>query len=165
MAAIVLLSINLAADEYAGDAMANLGLDGAPGPQGVDVSALHSNGASQAVALGMVDSTESHLVSVTFINDAWGGGPTLDRNLYVVSYSLGPVTIPVGTKLSGNGTVMIQTQAQAMLPYLTQTALAALTAAVVAIQANDGTIAAQLAAFQAEVAASPVPVSTASPAS
>ena len=112
MPTTVPLVLNLSADEYLGDAMANVSLDGVAGPQNIDVSALHSTGAVQAVALGQVDPTVAHIVVVTFQQDAWGGDPSKDRNLYVVSYTLGTQTVAVGHELNVAGDFSFATAPQ-----------------------------------------------------
>ena len=142
------LSVNLSADEYQGDAMANISLDGAPGPQNVDVSALHGAGASQSVSLGQVDPTVAHAIAVTFQQDAWGGDATKDRNLYIVSYTLGGVTTPMPYELAVAGTYTFSTAPVAASS--ADPAAADIAAALAAIEAHED---ADMAAIEAELCA------------
>ncbi len=144
MTSTVALAINLSADEYLGDAMANISLDGVAGPQNVDVSALHNVGAIQAVALGQVDPTVSHAVAVTFQQDAYGGSPDKDRNLYVVSYTLNGVTTLMPYELNIAGTYTFST-APVAAPVM-DPAAADITAAVTAVEAHED---ADMAAIEA----------------
>jgi len=49
-----------------------------------------------------------HDVAVTFLNDAYGGTSSTDRNLYVNAIDLDSQHRDVGTALYGNGTQHIQ---------------------------------------------------------
>lgn len=144
MTATVALAINISADEYQGDAMANVSLDGMIGPQNIDVSALHSAGATQSVALGQVDPTVTHSVAVTFQQDAYGGSPALDRNLYIVSYTLGGLTAAVPYELAVAGTYTFTT-APISMP-AGDPAAADIAAAVAAVEAHED---ADMAAIEA----------------
>ena len=58
-------------------------------------SALHSAGQLQAIALdGFAQAFTPHDIAVTFLNDAHGGAPSTDRNLYVDSIQLGGQNVP-----------------------------------------------------------------------
>ncbi len=72
----------LSEDAYAGDAQYSISVDGGATQTGT-VTALHSSGQSQPVSVPL--SNGSHTLVVTFLNDAWGGSPSTDRNLYVNS--------------------------------------------------------------------------------
>ena len=170
MTTTVALAVNLSADEYQGDAMANVSLDGMIGPQNIDVSALHSAGAIQSVALGQVDPTVAHSVAVTFQQDAYGGNPALDRNLYIVSYALGGVTTAVPYELAVAGTYTFTT-APVSLP-AADPAAADIAAAVAAVEAHEDADMAAIEAHEdadaakvlAAIAALPAGSTTGSPA-
>jgi Cellulase (glycosyl hydrolase family 5)/Ca-dependent carbohydrate-binding module xylan-binding len=108
---------------------------------GVTVS---SNPGEQTFTFNGSFGNGAHTVAVTFINDAYGGSPTTDRNLYVDSVTYNGVntkqsspiyadgtkyfTVTGGTIPSGTGTVTVPTAAA-----VAQGA----TAAVAGIQIND----------------------------
>src|SRR5258708_4697960 len=48
-----------------------------------DVSASHGSGQWQTVTFSVAAPANLQTIGVSFLNDAYGGGPTLDRNLYV----------------------------------------------------------------------------------
>jgi len=77
------LTLLLAEDAYQGDAQYSVAVDGKPLGSGGTVTALNSLGQSQAVSLSSTLSAGTHDVAVSFLNDAWGGTPSTDRNLYV----------------------------------------------------------------------------------
>lgn len=77
------LTLFLAEDAYQGDAQYSVAVDGKPLGLGGTVTALNSLGQSQAVSLSSMLSAGTHDVTVSFLNDAWGGTPSTDRNLYV----------------------------------------------------------------------------------
>jgi hypothetical protein len=78
------IQIRFAADEYQGNAVANITIDGTA-QKPVTVTAIHSQGQSQ-IASFSVPPLAMHVVVIGFANDAHqvGGGPTQDRNLYVL---------------------------------------------------------------------------------
>ncbi len=107
------ITFNLTEDAYQGDAQAAISLDGkvlgTP-----TVTFLDAAGTSEAFTYTGSFGPGPHTATVDFLNDAYGGSPALDRNLYVNSidydgvhhadlsaalYSPGPVdfTIPLVT--------------------------------------------------------------------
>ena len=88
------LVLNLSEDAWQGDAQFSVSVDGVQvgGPQAV--TALHSQGQSEAFSLAGTFGTGTHQVAVTFLNDAYGGTPTTDRNLYVDGITLGGAASP-----------------------------------------------------------------------
>ena len=85
--------VNMSADEYQGDALVSVSIDGVMLYPSLDISAVHGK-ATQAVPLGSYPSGTYEAV-FTFLNDAWGGSSATDRNAYVDSYQIGtaaPVT-------------------------------------------------------------------------
>jgi beta-glucanase (GH16 family) len=99
------LRLSLAEDAWQGDALAVITVDGKAVGGTVAVTALHAQGASQAVTLTGSWGTGAHDVGVQFINDAYGGTPTMDRNLYVNVVSLdGQASAAPPATLYSNGT-------------------------------------------------------------
>lgn len=80
-AASVALSIVLGADSWLGDPEALVLVNGVMAFRGV-ISAKHDTGGVE-VDLGDVAAGVDHMVTVHFLNDAWGGTTATDRNLYV----------------------------------------------------------------------------------
>ena len=80
--------LNLSEDAYLGDAQAVITIDGVVqgGPR--TITALRSLGQGQDVSITGSFGNSTHVVSVSFINDAYGGTPMLDRNLYLNSIKL-----------------------------------------------------------------------------
>jgi Ca-dependent carbohydrate-binding module xylan-binding/Family of unknown function (DUF6298) len=79
------LVLHLSEDAWQGNAQFLVSVDGRQlgGPR--SVTALHGSGADQAFALGDDFGAGAHTVAVSFVNDAYGGSPQTDRNLYVGS--------------------------------------------------------------------------------
>lgn len=75
------LAIMLGATSWLGDPIAVIKVNGVEVFKGT-ISAQHATGGA-LVELGMVSASRLHQISVEFPNDAWGGTPDTDRNLYV----------------------------------------------------------------------------------
>ena len=91
------ITVNLAEDAWQGDAQYSIALDGQTLVQDATATALKSQGQSQAVDLQKVLTAGTHDVAVSFLNDAYGGTPTTDRNLYVQGVSVNGAAQPGGT--------------------------------------------------------------------
>ena len=82
--------LRVSQDAYQGDAQFTVAVDGAQVGGTLTARALRSEGASDAVAVrGDWDDVAGRRLTVTFLNDAYGGTAETDRNLYVeaVSYN------------------------------------------------------------------------------
>ena len=77
------LVVALSADEFLGDADAIISVDGKPVSSLIDVAAVHSEGQVQLVTVTGNFGSGPVNVGVSFTNDAWGGNPASDRNLYI----------------------------------------------------------------------------------
>src|ERR1035437_9512776 len=78
------LTLNLSEDFYLADAQFSATIDGTVLTPGTAVTAHHSSGATQAFTYtGTWGTSIAHKVVVRFLNDAYGGTSSLDRNLYV----------------------------------------------------------------------------------
>jgi Ca2+-binding RTX toxin-like protein len=80
--------IKLSEDAYNGDAQYTVKVDGTQVGGTFTASALHGSG-DDTLTLSGSWGTGAHTVTVNFLNDAWGGTATTDRNLYVdgISYN------------------------------------------------------------------------------
>lgn len=88
--------IGMAEDAYQGDAQFSVAVDGKEVAGGT-ITTLRSSGNSQDILVIVPDGT--HTITVTFLNDAWGGTYETDRNLWVnyIKYDGAPVwSAPVG---------------------------------------------------------------------
>ncbi len=78
------LVLTVAEDAYGGDAQFTVSMDGVQ--LGGVLTAQASNGLGQGQVFsfnGTWGAAGPHVVTVSFLNDAWGGAASLDRNLYV----------------------------------------------------------------------------------
>jgi hypothetical protein len=77
------LLLQLSGDAWNGDPRFALAIDGVEIARGTAVAAAHRAGQSQDFRFEGDWGDGSHEVTVTFLNDAWGGSAGTDRNLYV----------------------------------------------------------------------------------
>ena len=100
------LSLNVSEDAYQGDALFTVSVDGKQIGGTDTATALRSQGASQSFDLGMfAGGPTAHDIAVTFLNDAYGGTPSTDRNLYVNSIQIDGQSLPgTSAPLTGDGT-------------------------------------------------------------
>ena len=77
------LVIALSADEYAGDAIADITVNGQEVCKALDVSAVHSAGQTQLLTIMGNFGSGVDQLGISFTNDLWAGTPTTDRNLYI----------------------------------------------------------------------------------
>lgn len=91
------LVLQLSENAWKGDAQFSVAVDGKTLGPAQAVTALHWNGAVQNFAFGQAMSAGTHDVAVSFLNDAYGGTPTTDRNLYVNAIDVNGAVMP-GTK-------------------------------------------------------------------
>jgi len=104
------LVLKISQDAFQGDAQYTIGIDGVQVGGVLTASALRSLGeADQVTVLGDFQ-PGAHTVTVSFLNDAWGGTPDTDRNLHVESVSFeGEVLPDSGASLLWNGTRTVGT--------------------------------------------------------
>ncbi len=94
--------LSVSEDAYQGDAQFTVSVDGKPVGGIQTATASHGAGRTQAYTLLGTFAAGSHTVDVTFLNDAYGGTASTDRNLYVDSISSsGSVT--AGAAMMGGG--------------------------------------------------------------
>ena len=106
------LVVSISEDAWQGDAQYTISIDGTEIGGTRTATASHAAGASQSVALTGNWGTGAHSVAVSFLNDAFGGTTTTDRNLYVNSMSYDGVSDkPASAALMSNGTATFTTPA------------------------------------------------------
>ena len=117
------LVLQLSEDAYQGNAQAVVTLDGKTIGGTVTVAALHSQGKSQTVTLTGQWGPGAHDVGVQFINDAYGGTASTDRNLYVNGASFdGQASATAPASLYSNGTAHMATAASPLVLQLSEDA-------------------------------------------
>jgi hypothetical protein len=77
------LVLNLSEDAWKGNAQFTVAVDGKQIGGPLSVTALHSAGAVENFTFHGGWAVGTHHVAVSFTNDAWGGTPSTDRNLYI----------------------------------------------------------------------------------
>jgi hypothetical protein len=77
------LTLNLSEDAWNGNAQFILSIDGKQVTTAQEVTASHGANAWQAISFAGSFGAGSHTVGVAFINDAYGGSASTDRNLYI----------------------------------------------------------------------------------
>jgi len=90
--AVGTLDIAVAEDAWTGDAQFTVSVDGKPAGGAQTAHVLHSTHDDGHVLLTGNWDAGLHDVRIAFINDAWGGTATTDRNLYVDSIALNGTT-------------------------------------------------------------------------
>ena len=115
------IGLHIAEDAYQGDAQFTVSVDGVQIGGVQTATALHSSGQDQLFTVLGDFGIVPHTLTVNFLNDAYGGTPDTDRNLYVdridrggfssgnnaVLYSGGPVTFSLSSIPAPTGPVTI----------------------------------------------------------
>ena len=81
------LTVSLSEDRYLGDAQFTLSVDGHSVGGTQTVLASHAAGQTQSLTVLGSFGAGTHSVALDFLNDAYAGTPTTDRNLYVAGAS------------------------------------------------------------------------------
>jgi len=102
------LTLHLSEDAWRGNAQFLVSVDGKALNAATEVTALHKDGAVQDFGFTGSFGPGPHDVAVTFLNDAYGGTSSTDRNLYVNAIDLNSQHKDVGAALYGNGTQHFQ---------------------------------------------------------
>jgi len=103
------LVVNVSEDAYAGNSSFTVSVDGTQIGGTRTATASHASGASQDVTLAGSWGSGSHVVTVNFINDLYGGTPATDRNLYVNTLTYDGSATVVDAALQSNGKVDFST--------------------------------------------------------
>ncbi|WP_419758723.1 carbohydrate-binding domain-containing protein [Acidisoma sp.] len=99
------VTLSLSEDAWQGNADFVLYIDGKAVTTPQPISALHSANATQAFSFTGNLGAGSHTLGVAFVNDAYGGSSSEDRNLYVNGVTVNGSSIFSGVKaLDSNGT-------------------------------------------------------------
>ncbi len=102
------IALHLSEDAWMGDAQFIVSVDGQQYGGVQTVTALHGLAQDQTFDLQGAFSVGAHDLAISFINDAWGGTPDTDRNLYVDGVDLNGTPQPGGAAiLYSNGTVHV----------------------------------------------------------
>jgi len=88
------LVLQLSEDAWQGDAQFSVSVDGKALGAAQSVTALHASGAAQDFGFGQAMAAGTHDVAVSFLNDAYGGTATTDRNLYVNAVDVNGAAMP-----------------------------------------------------------------------
>ena len=99
------LDLHMSEDAWQGDAQFKVLIDGALVGGIQTATASHAAGATQDFSFAGSWGAGQHTVGVQFINDAWGGSASMDRNLYIdqVTYD-GRTANGAPAALQSNGT-------------------------------------------------------------
>ena len=108
------LSVVLGEDAWNGDADAIVSVDGIVILNGA-VNASQAKG-GETVNLGSFDGMVDHTISVQFTNDAYGGTPSADRNLYVDNVLVNGTATTQSAPLFSNGTATFTVPATPAAP-------------------------------------------------
>jgi len=101
-----MLTLGVSEDAWQGDAQFVVKVDGYQMGGVYTAGVSHAAGQSQAFTIaGIPESLSPHDIAVSFINDAWGGAPGADRNLYIDAVTFDRQSVPGGmAALYSNGT-------------------------------------------------------------
>ena len=99
------LLVAISEDAWQGDAQYTVSVDGKQIGGTLIAHALHSSGRDDLITVKGNWSTGRHTLGITFLNDAWGGTASTDRNLYVDGVSVNGTSVAgASTELFSNGT-------------------------------------------------------------
>ena len=97
------LTLHMSEDAYVGDAQYDVYVDGKQVGGTMTATANHGAGQTQAVSLAGSWGAGTHIVGIAFLNDAYGGSPSLNRNLYVDSIGFNGSSTAENFELGVNG--------------------------------------------------------------
>lgn len=91
------LALFISEDAWNGNAQFTVSVDGKQIGGTQTATASHAAGQSQEFDIKGMFITGTHTATVRFLNDAWGGTSSTDRNLYVIGAKIDGTTIQAGT--------------------------------------------------------------------
>ncbi|MBV9655327.1 MAG: hypothetical protein JOZ42_12275 [Acetobacteraceae bacterium] len=98
------LALKISEDAYQGDAQFTISVDGTQIGGTQTATASHASGQSQTFDVLGNFSAGPHTFTLKFLNDLYGGKPSLDRNLYLTGSTIDGKAVPGGTIVEyGNG--------------------------------------------------------------
>ncbi len=111
------LTLNVSEDAYQGDAQYRVLVDGYYVDGTYTATASHAAGLINTQTISGNWGKGAHTVGIQFINDAYGGSPSADRNLYINSVNFDGAAAPMsGTIAQGtNGVATVQLPATSTL--------------------------------------------------
>ena len=98
------LVLEVSADSFEGDPRFIVEVDGEQVGGVQTASASHAEGLSDTITLRGDFGDDPEIVTITFLNDGWGGSAALDRNLYVSEVSLNGHALSGGSAINNAGT-------------------------------------------------------------
>ncbi|GAA0584699.1 hypothetical protein GCM10009416_23860 [Craurococcus roseus] len=109
------LVLKISQDAYQGDAQYTVSVDGKQIGGTLTAKASHATGDSDTVTVKGDWAAGAHTVTVTFLNDAYGGAATADRNLYLDAATYNGTAVPGAVKalLASGGAGFSFTEASA----------------------------------------------------
>ena len=107
------LVVNLSEDNWLGNAHFTIAVDGKQIGGVQTATATHGIGQTQSYTLDGTFASGTNTVTVNFLNDAYGGTPTTDRNLYVDSIKTGGTTTTFNTSVLGTKSFAVDLPAAA----------------------------------------------------
>lgn len=99
------LTLDVSEDAWVGDAKFFITVDGKMVGGIETATAIHHLGQDDIVTIDGILAHGNHQIGLAFINDAWGGTLTTDRNLYLDAAQLNGVPLNVKASLYSNGMV------------------------------------------------------------
>ena len=113
-----MLDLKMSEDAWQGDAQFTLSVDGTQVGGTMTATASHAAGADQDVVVKGSWGSGTHAVSVAFVNDAYGGSDSMDRNLYVdgISYDGTPSGASAAIYSNGAKTMTVGVPTAAAAP-------------------------------------------------
>jgi hypothetical protein len=112
-----LIVLHVSEDAFQGDAQFTVSVDGTQIGGVQTATALHSSGGVNIITLnGSFGPQGPGTIDVTFLNDAYGGTPSQDRNLYIETVEVNGITFPgaTATNNAANGHAADDTAAAVM---------------------------------------------------
>jgi hypothetical protein len=91
------LALQVSEDAWQGNAQFTVSIDGKQIGGIQTATASHAAGQTQTFKVLGTFATGSHTATVNFLNDAYGGSPATDRNLYVTSATIDSSMVPTAT--------------------------------------------------------------------
>src|SRR5262249_8217611 len=116
-----LLVVKVSEDHYLGDAQFTVAVDGKQLGGTFTATASHASGGSQAFGFAGDFGAGQHSVSVHFLNDAYAGSPSLDRNLYVNDIVYNGTDTKAAARLAGSAVPATFTVSGGTAPSVTET--------------------------------------------
>jgi Ca2+-binding RTX toxin-like protein len=116
------LVLKLAQDAWKGSAQYTIHVDGQQVGGTLTASALNKDGLADTVTINGTFGPTTQL-AIRFLNDAWGGHVTLDRNLYLKGAAMNGIDLGLSQTMGTNGTRSFTIDKPVALPAAVQAVL------------------------------------------